>query len=304
MSRAGARSREAMHYTRRAAMVPSESVPSAAAFAFIADVVHRHSRIRLGADKQALVAGRLARRLAAVGLGSYDAYCDLLRSSAGDAEIGVLIDLVTTNHTQFFREPAHFDVLAAEVLPELARTAGRAGRETRVWCAAAASGEEAYSLAIVHAEHERRCAGGPWQVHASDISRRMLERGRLAVYEADRVQLPDAAWLPRYFRRGFGEREGRYRVKPALRGRVVFERINLFQPAYPVPRGLDVIFCRNVMIYFDVESRQELTQRLFDQLAPGGSLFVGHAESLLGLQHGFDSVHPGVYRRPTTGARS
>lgn len=284
-------------------MVPFESVPSAAAFSFIAELVHRHSRIRLGADKQALVAGRLACRLGAVGLRSYDAYCDLLRSSAGDEEIAVLIDLVTTNHTQFFREPAHFEVLAAEVLPELGGAAAGPGRETRVWCAAAASGEEAYSLAIVLAEHERRCPGGSWHVHASDISRRMLDRGRLAVYEADRVQLPDAAWLARYFRRGFGEREGHYRVKPALRGRVMFERINLFQPAYPVPHGLDVIFCRNVMIYFDVESRQELTGRLFDQLAPGGYLFVGHAESLLGLRHGFDGVRPGVYRRPAAGGR-
>jgi chemotaxis protein methyltransferase CheR len=283
-------------------MVPTDAVLSAAAFSFIADLVHHHSRIRLGTDKQALVAGRLARRLDAVGLRSYDAYCDLLRSPAGDEEISVLVDLVTTNHTQFFREPAHFAVLA-DVLPQIGGTAARMGRETRVWCAAASSGEEAYSLAIVLAEHERRSPGGSWQVHASDISRRMLERARLAVYEADRVQLPDARWLARYFRRGFGEREGRYRVKPALRGRVVFERINLFQPAYPVPRGLDVIFCRNVMIYFDVESRQELAQRLFDQLAPGGYLFVGHAESLLGLRHGFDGVHPGVYRRPSATGR-
>jgi len=277
-------------------MQPSPAFFSESAFAFLAEVVHRHSRIRLGPDKQSLVAGRLARRLAALGLESHDAYCELLRGPAADEEIGVLVDLISTNHTEFFREPAHFQVLAADILPRLCPPGGQ--RECRVWSAAAASGEEAYSLAIVLAEHARQVPGLDWRVLASDISRRMLDRCRLAVYEAERVRLPDAAWLPRYFRRGFGEREGRYRVKPALRSRVGVERINLFQPVYPVPAGLDVIFCRNVMIYFDLESRQELVARLFGLLAPGGHLFIGHAESLIGLRHGFAAVRPGVYRRP------
>jgi len=282
-------------------MLPSDAAPSDTAYAFLADLIYRHSRIRLGPDKHALVAARLVRRLQSLGYRSFDDYCDILRSTAADEEIGVVIDLVTTNHTHFFREPAHFDYLASDVLPAVARASQAEDRPCRVWCAAAASGEEAYSLAIVLAERARVSPGMRWRVHASDISRRMLDRCRLAVYTAERVRLPDAAWLSRYFRRGFGEREGRYRVKPDLRGHVDVERINLFQPAFHLPPGLDVIFCRNAMIYFDVESRQELVQRLFEQLAPGGHLFIGHTESLLGLRHSFESVRPGVYRRPVRG---
>jgi len=266
------------------------------AYAFLADLVYRQSRIRLGPDKRAFVAGRLAGRLRTIGCGSYDDYCRLLDGSVeGEAE--QLVELISTNHTRFFREPDHFAFLATDVLPAARSRAAATGRELRVWCAAAASGEEAYSLAIVIAEHARTHPALPWVVQASDISRRMLDRCQAGIYEADRVQLPDPTWLARYFRRGFGEREGFYRVKPELRRHVPVTAINLFQPEYPLPTDQDVIFCRNVMIYFDEASRQLLVERLHDQLAPGGHLFVGHAESLLGLQHRFRQVRAAVYQR-------
>lgn len=276
----------------------SEAELSSATFAFLAGLVYDRSRIRLGPDKRALVAGRLARHLEARGCTSFEQYCELLRRPGADDEVGTLIDLISTNHTQFFREPAHFDILARELLPTLAAHAVAAARPLRIWSAAAASGEEPYSLAIVLAEQARQTPGLTWEVHASDISRRMLDRCRLGIYDADRVRLPDPGLLPRYFRKGFGRREGSVRLKPEIRRHLAVEHVNLFQPAYPVPRGLDVVFCRNVMIYFDVESRQELVGRLFDQLAPGGYLFVGHAESLLGFTHRFETARPGVYRRP------
>lgn len=276
----------------------SEADLSAATFAFLARLVYDHSRIRLGPDKRALVAARLARHLEKRGCASFDHYCELLRRPEAADEIGTLIDLVSTNHTHFFREPAHFEILARELLPNIAARAAAAGRPLSAWSAAAASGEEPYSIAIVMAEQARHVPGLAWQVYASDISRRMLDRCRLGIYDADKVKLTDAGLLPRYFRLGFGRREGCVRLKPEIRGRVAVEHVNLFQPAYPVPRELDVVFCRNVMIYFDAESRQELVGRLFDQLAPGGYLFVGHAESLLGLTHHFETARPGVYRRP------
>lgn len=281
--------------------MPSMTAPapqlSASAFAFLADLVYRRSRIRIGPDKQAFVAGRLDGRLQAAGCDGYDAYCRLLESPAGEDEVGVLIDAIATNHTEFFREPEHFTVLARQVLPQTAR------RPLRVWCAAAASGEEAYSLAIVLAEHFHGAGPESWTLVASDISRRMLDRCRRAIYESAAVRLPEPALAPRYFRRGFGAWEGFLRVKPALRERVRVEHVNLFQAAYPWPAGLDVIFCRNVMIYFDGESRQALVERLHDQLAPGGHLFVGHAEGLVGLRHRFRSVAPGVYQRSPEGRR-
>ena len=279
------------------AMLPTEPPLTDRAFAFLTELVYRRSRIRLGPDKRALLAGRLAGRLRDLGCESFDDYCGLL-GPTNDDEAERLIDLVSTNHTHFFREPAHFEFLGAEVLPAAATRAATLQRPLRVWSAAAASGEEAYSLAIVLAEHFRAHPTAAWEVRASDISRRMLDRCRLGVYGADRVCLPDEALLARYFRRGFGSREGLYRVKPELRRQVITSAINLFQADYPVPRGLDVVFCRNVMIYFDEASRQILVERLFEQLAPGGHLFVGHAESLLGLEHAFRQVQPAVYQRP------
>jgi chemotaxis protein methyltransferase CheR len=278
-------------------MLAPDPKPDEQSYAFLADLVYRHSHIRLGPDKRAFVAGRLASRLRSLGLASYTDYCRLLATGNAD-ETERVIDLISTNHTAFFREPAHFEFLARELLPNLTRAAASAGRPLAVWCAAAASGEEAYSLAIVLAEHQRSISQLGWSVTASDISRRMLDRCRLGVYETDRVRLPEESWLRRYFRRGFGEQDGFYRVKPELRQRVHTTAINLFQQVYPVAAGQDVIFCRNVMIYFDEASRQTLIERLFDQLAPGGHLFVGHAESLLGLRHRFRQVHPAVYERP------
>ena len=276
----------------------AEPVLSERAYRFLADLVYSHSRIRLGPDKQAFVAGRLAARLRAIGCPSYEDYCNLLGSADAGEEAERVIDLISTNHTDFFREPDHFEFLAREVLPLAHRRASRAARPVRVWCAAASSGEEAYSLAIILAEFERSHPGARWGLEASDISRRMLDRCRSGIYEVDRVQVPDPIWLARYFRRGFGEREGLYRVKPELRTRLHVSAINLFQVPYPLPLEQDVVFCRNVMIYFDEPSRQTLVERLFDQLAPGGHLFVGHAESLLGLKHRFHQVRPAVYVRP------
>jgi len=278
-------------------MLQPDPEPDQRSYEFLADLVYRRSHIRLGPDKRAFVAGRLASRLRSLGLTNFGDYCRLLATGNVD-EAERLIDLISTNHTAFFREPSHFDFLARELLPDLTRRIVAAGRPLAVWCAAAASGEEAYSMAIVLAEHQRATTTFGWSIIASDISRRMLERCRRGVYEADRVQLPDASWLRRYFRRGFGERDGFYRVKPELRQQVRTVAINLFQDEYPLAPGQDVIFCRNVMIYFDEASRQTLVDRLFNQLAPGGHLFVGHAESLLGLTHRFRQVRPAVYERP------
>lgn len=268
------------------------------AYAYLANLVHERSRIQLGPDRQSLVAGRLGQRLRALNCESYDAYCRLLASAGGEEEVGRLIDLIATNHTHFFREPIHFQLLGERVLPLLVAGRGGGERPLLVWSAAASSGEEAYSLAVVLAEFSRGRPDIGWQVHASDISGRMLERCRSGIYEAVKVTLPDELLRKRYFLRGFGQREGFCRVRPELRRRVVVQRVNLFQAEYPLPRGLDVIFCRNAMIYFDPRSRQELLDRLVAMLAPGGFLFVGHAESLLGMRHPLRAEWPSVYRRP------
>ena len=277
--------------------VLSESGLSPQAYKFIARLVYEHSRIRLGPDKQALVSGRLGKRLRQMGFGSFDEYCDLLQSAAGGEEIGPLVDLISTNHTHFFREAAHLGFLRDHILPEwLPLLSG--GREAlRFWSAACSSGEEPYSVGIVLAEFARAHSDFPWHIEASDISTRILKRASAGVYAEDRVQMPRSEWLPRYFQKGTGEHGGLYRVKDCLRNNVTFHHMNLLQAHYPVAPAQHVIFCRNVMIYFDPPTQQELVGKLVSQLASGGYLVVGHSESLAGVKHTLKSVQPGIYRR-------
>ena len=267
------------------------------AYHFIAEKVYEHSRIRLGDDKQALVSGRLAKRLRALNLDSYDAYCAFLETAKGTEEIGPLVDSISTNHTHFFREIEHInflrDVALKEWFPQIARN-----RETfKFWSAACSSGEEPYTIAIVLAEYARTHGMFNWQIEASDISSRILAKAQTAIYDDARLQLPQPEWLQRYFQKGTGNFAGQYRVKDALLKQVKFHRLNLLQAQYPVQPSQHVIFCRNVMIYFDTATQQELVLKLINQLAPGGYFVVGHSESLLGIKHPLKSVKPGIYRK-------
>jgi chemotaxis protein methyltransferase CheR len=279
------------------ALLVTQDKLSAEAYELIARLVYERSRIRLGPDKQALVAGRLAKRLRQLGLGSFDEYCRLLQSGAGEKEISPLVDAISTNHTHFFREPAHLDYLRDRVLPTYAPRLIQQRAPLRVWSAACSSGEEPYTIAIVLAEYVRKHGAMAWSIEASDISTRILAQARAGIYPADRVKLPAPDLLPRYFQKGVGDNAGRYRVKEALRQAITFHQLNLLQGAYPVAPDQHVIFCLNVMIYFDQETQQQLVTRLTAQLAPGGCFIVGHSESLLGVRHALKQVGPAIYRR-------
>jgi len=152
-------------------------------------------------------------------------------------------------------------------------------------------------VAIVLAEYARTHGAFQWQIEASDISSRILAKAQAAIYEESRIQLPQPEWLSRYFQKGSGSYAGQYRVKAELTRQVKFHRLNLLQAQYPVQANQHVIFCRNVMIYFDTPTQQELVLKLVNQLAPGGYLVVGHSESLLGVKHPLKSVKPGIYRK-------
>jgi chemotaxis protein methyltransferase CheR len=274
------------------------AILSAEAYRTLAALVYQHSRIRLGPDKKPMVANRLRKRLRVLGLVSYDDYCDVLHSTSGPGEIEQLVDLIATNHTRFFREPDHFTFLTDRILPEIASRLAHEGSPLRVWSAAASSGEEPYSLAIQMSEFFRERAPLDWQIEASDISHRMLDYARQGIYPLDTRHALPPELLRRYFQRGVGVHAGNCRVKAELRNRVRFQRINLFQVEYSLPRGQHVIFCRNVMIYFDPPSRGALVQKLSRQLAPGGFLVIGHSESLLGIHHELESVRQSVFRKP------
>lgn len=267
------------------------------AYRFIAEKVYEHSRIRLGGDKQALVSGRLNKRLRHLKLDSFDDYCALLDSAKGAQEIGPLVDLISTNHTHFFREAEHLnflrDVALAEWFPRVTRD-----RETfKFWSAASSSGEEPYTVAIVLAEYALAHGAFQWQIEGSDISSRILAKAEAAIYEASRVSMPQPEWLPRYFQKGTGDFTGQCRVKEILTRQVKFHRLNLLQAQYPVQPNQHVIFCRNVMIYFDIPTQQELVLKLINQLTPGGYFIVGHSESLLGIRHPLKTIKPGIYRK-------
>jgi chemotaxis protein methyltransferase CheR len=270
---------------------------SGKAYRILTDLVYEHSRIRLGADKQMLLANRLQKRLRTLGLTSYDDYCAVLQSTEGAEEIEELVDLISTNHTKFFREPNHFSFLANRVLPALVPPLVASRSPLRLWSAAASSGEEAYTIAIVVAEHLLAYPSLDWQITASDISRRMVAQAQRGIYQMDSVQSVPPELLRRYFQKGIAARAGTCRIKREVREHVRFERINLFQAEYPVFPKQHVIFCRNVMIYFDPASRAAAVQKLTRQLSPGGYLVVGNSESLLGVDHGLQPVQQGVYQR-------
>jgi len=280
-------------------MSSSQEAPlSAEAYRFIVDLIYRHSRIKLGSDKQALLSSRLTKRLRSIGLNSFDEYCDVLRSPQSQDEIEELLDLISTNHTRFYREPDHFDYLIAKILPPLIPTLIARHFPLRIWSAASSSGEEPYTLAIVLSEFLRAFPAVDWQICASDISNRVLNAAKQGVYRMDAVEPVPPDLLKRYFQKGFGAQEGKCRVRNELRDKVRYERINLFQHEYPIPLQQHVIFCRNVMIYFDIQSREQAVKRMSHYLAPGGFLIVGHSESLMGINHGLKSIQQGIYQKP------
>ena len=265
-------------------------------FEFIRSLVYERSRISLGPDKRELVSARLGKRLRATNAPDLGAYCTLLQSPAAGEELGNLIDAISTNHTFFFREQAHFDFLRGTIVPGMAARA-RAERWARlnIWSAACSSGEEPYSIAMTLAG---ALPAWPWQIEATDISRRILARAAAAIYPEESVGRLAPGVVTAHFQRGFGPQEGYYRVKPALRERVAFHHLNLLEGEPRFRDPFQVIFCRNVMIYFDRPTQEELVARLARRLVPGGYLLVGHSESLTHIRHGLRLLHPAVYQRP------
>lgn len=243
--------------------------------------------ISLSPAKKALVAGRLAKRLHHTGMTRYGDYFKLISRSDASAEMQMAIDLLTTNETYFFREPKHFDLLR-----QLAGAA--AGGSFRVWSAASSSGEEAYSIAMVLAD---RLGDRPWGVLGSDISQRVLVRARLGHYPLSRARNIPPAYLKKFCLKGIGEQQGTLRVAASLRARVEFATVNLNEPL-PAIGQFDVVFLRNVMIYFSNETKRQVVARIAGALRPGGHLLIGHSESLHEISGALEHVSPSIYRKP------
>lgn len=268
-------------------------------FDFIRTLVYERSRIQLGPDKRELVAARLGKRLRATKTDNIGHYCDLLKSGQAEDELAHLIDAISTNHTFFFRENAHFDFLRSHIVPEmLTRQRTERWPQFYVWSAASSSGEEPYSIAMTLAEALPRTSGWNWRIEGTDISHRILEKARNAIYRDDVVAKLPSATIKTYFQRGVGPQEGNYRVRPELRAQVNYQQLNLLEGEPPFKEPFQVIFCRNVMIYFDRPTQEELVHKLTRRLVPGGYLLVGHSESLTGIKHSLQLVKPAIYRKP------
>jgi chemotaxis protein methyltransferase CheR len=256
---------------------------SAESFRAVTDLFHRVSGIRLGPAKQALVAGRLQRLAQSAGEADMNAYVARLLSGGNEAELTRVVDRLTTNETYFFREPQHFQWLARHV--------AQAGRgELRVWSAASSSGEEAYSLAMVLAEH----AAAGWSVLGTDLSTAMVTAARRALYPLSRARDLPPALLKRWCLKGEGRYEGHLLIAKALRQHVEFRTLNLTETLPDLGR-FDIVFLRNVLIYFDPPAKVAIVRRVLAQLKPDGLLFTGHAESLANLDLPVRTVAPAVY---------
>jgi chemotaxis protein methyltransferase CheR len=266
-------------------------------FEFIRQLVYQRSRICLDAGKREMVSARLTKRLKATSLVSVTEYCQLLQSPGADEELAHLIDAIATNHTFFFREQAHFDFVRDRIVPEMQqRRHAEHWPRFLAWSAACSSGEEPYSLAITL--QESLGPAWPWHIQCTDISHRILGRARQAIYRDEVVDRLPPAMVRTYFQKGKGPQEGNYRVRPELGAHLAFHQLNLLEGDSPFTELFHVIFCRNVMIYFDRPTQEELVNRLTRRLLPGGYLLVGHSESLTGIRHSLQPVQPATYRRP------
>lgn len=264
-------------------------------FAAYQALIHREAGIFLSDAKRALLVGRLSRRLRELGMRSFGEYLE--RVGEDENERIRMIDAISTNETRFFREPRQFEFLERCVIPGwIARAqAGCRPYRVRVWSAACSTGEEPYSLAMLLLHHLPASAGWQVEILATDISTRVLERARAAVWPlAKSAEIP-AEHLRRFMLRGFGPQEGRIKAGPELRDVVRFDRLNLNEETYPVQGPLDLVFCRNVLIYFRPETKTRVLARLGARLAADGYLFLGHAESVMGLDTRLGSVGPNVY---------
>jgi len=265
-------------------------------FKRLSDFIHTEVGIKLPLSKKVMVEARLQKRLRLLGKNGYRDYFEFLFSAEGlDEELVHLIDVITTNTTEFFREPRHFEIMTEQTLP-MWRSQHGTGRPFRLWSAGCSTGEEPYTLCIVLSEFASRFAGFRFNVMATDISTRVLAMAQNGIYPEERLAKMSTELKRRYFLRSKDKAKRLVRVAPEVRRIVDYRRLN-FMDAFAFPEPLDTIFCRNVMIYFDRATQERLLQKFCTQLLPGGFLFIGHSESLTGMDLPLRQHAPTVYRK-------
>lgn len=266
-------------------------------FRALSSLVEGELGIKMPPAKKTLLESRLQKRLRALNLASYADYCDMLFNRGGmETELVHMLDLVTTNKTDFFREEHHFEFLANSALERMVRATGP---KVSIWSAGCSTGEEPYTLAMVLSEfaRSRPGMGFDYAITATDISTRVLEAASRGIYQEDRIAPVPAELKRRYFLRSRDSSKALVRVAPELRARVAFSRVNLMDETYPVEGPFDAIFCRNVIIYFDKPTQERLFAKFCEYLKPGGFIFIGHSETLSGIDLPLRKVATSVYEK-------
>ena len=264
-------------------------------FTRLAGFIHDEYGIKLPLAKKIMLESRLNKRLKLLKMSSFHDYVEFVLSHDGkEYELIHMIDLVTTNKTDFFREPVHFDYMVQNALPDLlSRRTDR--NEIKLWSAGCSTGEEPYTLAMVLSEFAEKQPGFNFSILATDISNRVLTAAKNAIYDIEKVAPVSQSLKKKYLLKSKDKTKGHVRIKPILRNRIAFHRLNLMDSDYPVLTPVDIIFCRNVIIYFDRPTQEKLITRMCRYLKPGGYLFVGHSETLFSMNVPVRQVSPTIY---------
>jgi chemotaxis protein methyltransferase CheR len=270
-------------------------------FGRLSRFIEKEYGIKLPDSKKTMLEGRLRKRLRHLGMGSFTDYCEYLFSGRGvDDEIVHMVNVVTTNKTDFFREPNHFEFLSRTALPDvISRQESRAGKTFTVWSAGCSSGDEPYTLAIVLTEFFEGLPGPGWKIciEATDISTQVLEKAMRGIYEEEKIAPIPLHLRKKYLLRNKNKDQKLVRIAPELRALIKFRRLNLLDADFGFREKIDIIFCRNVIIYFDRETQGNVLKKMHHCLNPGGFLFLGHSETINGLNLPFNPVAPTVYRK-------
>lgn len=263
-------------------------------FEKLSNFIYTNYGIKLPISKKIMLQSRLASRLKANKMNSFTDYTRyVLSGKAGEEEIVNMIDLVSTNKTDFYREAGHFDFMREVVLPEY--IAKETNAPFKVWSSASSSGEEAYTIAMVISEFMEEHRKFDFEILGTDISSRILEKARTAIYPMDRVDVVPLAQKKKYLLRSKDQENPQVRIVPQLRARTRFFRLNLMDNSYNAPKDFDIIFCRNVLIYFDRETQEQVIKKLCSHLKPGGYFFLGHSESISGIDVPLRPLKPTMF---------
>lgn len=267
-------------------------------FQHLSEFIHTNVGIKMPAEKRLMVQSRLANRLKVLGMNNYDDYLKFTFSNTaqGSEEIALMINAITTNLTVFFRENSHFEYLSNVVLPELAQ---KNLKKVELWSAGCSSGQEPYTLSIVMQEfiRENQNSINDYSILATDISSKVLDKAIDAVYPMNEVENLSYDIKKRYFLKSKNQENPTVRVKPETRQKVNFARLNFMDSSYPKTTQKNVIFCRNVLIYFDKKTQESVVRKLLEHLAPGGYLFLGHSETIFGMDLPLKTVGPTIFKK-------